>query len=118
MQSKCVLLNKNQEESVRNVYKLPSTKQISRYLHVCADFPTKTVWIKAINAGNFATWPHLTAKAVRKHFPESDETAQGHMKNVKQELRSTKKEGPRQYTKQTEEETQLTEPIEKEYDIF
>ena len=41
----------------------------------------------------FATWPHLTAKAVRKHFPVSDETSKGHMKNVKQGIRSPKKKG-------------------------
>ena len=93
MQSKYVLLNKKQEKSVRNVYELPSTKRIARYLHACAAFPIKTAWLKAIKAENFATWPHLTIKAVRKHFPESDETAQGHMKNVKQDIRSTKQNG-------------------------
>ena len=118
MQSKYVLPNKKQEESVRNVYELPSTKQIIRCLHACAGFPTKPPWLKAINAGDFATWPHLTAKAVRKHFPELDETAQGHMKNVKQGIISTKKERPRQYTKQPEEETEPPGPVEKEYDIF
>ena len=118
MQSKYLLLNKKQEESVTNVYELPSTKQIVRYLYACAGFPTKTEWLKAIKARNFATWPHLKAKAVRKHFPEPDETAQGHMKNVKQGIRSTKKERPRQYNKQPEEEIELTGPIDKEHDIF
>ena len=75
-------------------------------------------WLKAIKAGNVATWPHLAVKAVPKHFPESDETAQGHMKNVKQGTRSTKKEGPRQYIKQPEEEVGPTGPIDKEYDFF
>ena len=109
---------KKQVESIRNVYELPSTKQIVRYLHACAGFPTKKAWLKAIKAGNFATWPHLTAKEVRKHFPESNETAQGHLKNVKQGIRSTKKEGPRQYNKQPEEEIELTGPIDKEHDFF
>ena len=91
MKSEYILLNKEQEESVKSVYELPSTKEIVRYLHACAGFPTKTTWLRAIKAGNYATWPHLTAKAVRKHFPESDETAKGHMKNVKQGIRSTKR---------------------------
>ena len=30
-----------------------------------------------IPPGNFATWPHLSLKAVQEHFPESDETQQG-----------------------------------------
>ena len=34
----------------------------------------------------------LTAKAVEKHFPESEETQKGHMRSVKAGIRSTKKE--------------------------
>ena len=59
-QSKYVLLDEKQEESVNSVYKFASTKQVIRYLHACAGFPTKLSWIKAIKADNFATWPHLT----------------------------------------------------------
>jgi len=89
--AKYLLLPKSCEEAISNVYELPSTQQIVRYLHACAGFPTKTTWVKAIRAGNYATWPHLTLKAVHKHFPESDETQQGHMRSIKQGIRSTKK---------------------------
>ena len=34
--------------------------------------------------------PHLSVEAVQKHFPESEETWQGHMKGIKQSIRSTK----------------------------
>ena len=44
MQSKYVLLNKKQEEPVRNVYELPSTKQIIRYLHACAGIVSGQKW--------------------------------------------------------------------------
>ena len=77
----------------------------------------KTAWLKAIKAGNFATWPHLTAKAVKKHFQESDETAHGtgQHENVKEGIRSTIEEGPRQYIKQQEDEkSELTGPVGKE----
>jgi len=47
-------------------------------------------WIKAIKAGNYITWPELTAEAVHKHFPESDEMQKGHMKQQHQNVRSTK----------------------------
>ena len=67
--SEYVLLPKGSEEAIHNVYELPSTKQVICYLHACAGFPTKTTWIKAIHAGNFAIWPHLTLKAVQQHFP-------------------------------------------------
>jgi hypothetical protein len=72
------------------MYKLPLTAEIIRYLHASAGFPTKTTWLKAIGAGNYVSWPGLTAKAFNKYFPESDETQQGHMRNVKQGIRSTK----------------------------
>jgi hypothetical protein len=68
------------EEKANNVYNLPSTKQSIRYLHAAAGFPVESEWIKAIKAGNYVTWPELTAEAVHKHFPESDETQKGHMK--------------------------------------
>jgi hypothetical protein len=38
--------------------------------------------IKAIKAGNYVTWPELTAKVVHKHFPESDETQKGQIRLI------------------------------------
>ena len=46
--------------------------------------------IKAIKAGNHNTWPTITPAAVRCHFPESDETQQGHMKKQCQGVQSTR----------------------------
>ena len=69
-----ILLEKEVEEAVNSVYELPSTKEIIRYLHACAGFPTKSTWLNAIRKGSYATWPHLTLEAATKHFPESDET--------------------------------------------
>ena len=57
------VLPKKFEETVNNVYKLPSTGKVVRYLHACAGFPTKATWIKAITGGNYATWPHLSIEA-------------------------------------------------------
>jgi hypothetical protein len=78
------------KESVNNVYDLPSINQTVKYLHAAAGFPTKETWLKAINAGNFTTWPTINANIVRRHFPESDETAKGHMKKQRQGVRSTR----------------------------
>ena len=92
-------------------------KKNVRYLHACAGFPTKPTWLKAINGGNYATWPHLSAEAVRKHFPESDETHQGHMRSVKQGIRSTKqKKEP--ITIKVEGGEELTIPLKKHNDIY
>jgi hypothetical protein len=76
------------EEEANNVYNLPSTKQSIHYLHAAAGFPVKSEWIKAIKAGNYVTWPELTAETVHKLFPESDEAKKGHMKQQHQNVRS------------------------------
>ena len=56
------------------------------YYHVATGFPTKSTWMEAIKAGNFMSWPSLTADAARKHFPESEETQKGHMRTLHQGL--------------------------------
>ncbi len=85
-----VSANEEGKEEAINAYNLPSTKQSIRYLHAEAGFPVESEWINAIKAGNYVTWPELTAEAVHKHFPESDETQKGHMKQHRQNVRSTK----------------------------
>ena len=52
-------------ELANNVYNLPSISQMVRYLHAAAGFPIKEMWIKAIKAGNYNTWPTLTMSTVR-----------------------------------------------------
>ena len=73
-----------------NVYELPSTKEVVRFLHAALGFPTKATLLTAIRNGNLVTFPALNVSNVTKHFPESDETQKGHMKQVKQGVRSTK----------------------------
>ena len=52
--SEYCLLSKASEEAIANVYDLPSSQQIVRYLHGCAGFPTKATWLAAIQKGSFA----------------------------------------------------------------
>ncbi|KAL7501936.1 LOW QUALITY PROTEIN: hypothetical protein ACHAXN_000591, partial [Cyclotella atomus] len=73
-----------------NVYELPSTKEMVRFLHAALGFPTKATLLTAIRNGNLVTFPALNVSNVIKHFPESDETQKGHMKQSKQGVRSTK----------------------------
>ena len=77
------------EESISNVYELPSLEQAIRYLHAAAGFPTKTTWLKAIRRGNYSTWPLLTVANVHKYFPESEETQYGHLRGQRQGVRRT-----------------------------
>ena len=78
------LAHETTKEQANIAYDLPSVSQTVRYLHAAAGYPTKDTWIKAIKAGNYISWPGLTATAARKHFPESDETQKGHMKRQRQ----------------------------------
>ena len=68
---------KQQQKGINSVYELLSIKQVIRYHHLAAGFPTKTSWLKAINAGLFVSWPMLTARAVAKYFSESTKTQKG-----------------------------------------
>jgi hypothetical protein len=61
----------NECKKVANVYDIPSINQTIKYLHAAAGYPVEDTWVKAINVGNYSTWPGLTATAARKHFPES-----------------------------------------------
>ena len=79
---------------MNNVYELPNLEQIIWWHHAAAEYPTKTTWLKAIEAGFYATWPMLTSKAVKKHYPEHDATTKGHMHRVKSGIRSTKPTQP------------------------
>jgi hypothetical protein len=82
--------NTRESDTLYNVYELPTIGQSIRYLHAAAGFPTKSTWLKAIRHGNYSTWPLISVKNVNKYFPESEETQQGHMKNQRQGVRSTK----------------------------
>ena len=48
---------------INNVYELPNMKKVIQYYHAVAGFPSKPIWLKAINTF-FSTWPMLTNTAV------------------------------------------------------
>jgi len=72
------------------VYELKTQPELVRYYHAAAGFPTKPLWLEAINNKQYASWPGLTWEAVNKHFPESKETLKGHGRKTRSGLRSTK----------------------------
>eukprot|EP00804_Cyclotella_cryptica_P002887 CCRYP_009399-RA/>CCRYP_009399-RA protein AED:0.22 eAED:0.24 QI:0/0/0/1/1/1/2/0/735 len=79
-----------EQHTILNVNELPSIEQTIRYLHTAAGFPTKTTWMAAIRHRNYNTWPLITIANIHKHFPQSEETQQGHMHSQRQGVRSTK----------------------------
>ncbi len=46
--------------------------------------------LKAIKAGNYVGWPMLTERNVQKYYPETIETAKGHLNQTRKNVRSTK----------------------------
>jgi hypothetical protein len=78
------------KEAMHNVYKLKTSPELVRYLHAAAGFPTKPQWITAIKNRQYALWPGLSVDAVRRHFPESNETHKDHGRKPPSGLRSTK----------------------------
>ncbi len=70
-------------EAIHNVYELKTQPELVRYLHAAAGYPTKSTWVKAIKNNQYASWPGLMTDAVRKYFPESEETHKGHGRKKK-----------------------------------
>lgn len=106
----------NPAEAINNLYELPSIERAVRYLHAAAGFPTKATWLRAIRNGHYVSWPLLTVRNVNKHFPESEETQKGHMRNQRQGVRSTKNTRPRTASEPVPAPEEP--PIEKKRDIF
>ena len=111
-------------EAIHNVYELKTQPELIRYLHAAAGHPTKDYWIKAIKNKQYASWPGLTTDAVRKYFPESEETHKGHGRKTRSGLRSTKKAtqqeleeddftGPRPTLKSGEVHVRITKVLEE-----
>ena len=53
--------------------------------------PVRSTWLNAIKAGNYASWPGLTYNNASRYCPSAEETIKGHIVQIRQGLRSTKK---------------------------
>jgi hypothetical protein len=80
----------NVDEAALSIYNLPSTKEVVRFLHAALGFPTKATLLTAACNGNLVTFLGLTPDNINTHFPESEETQKGHMRQARQGVRSTK----------------------------
>jgi hypothetical protein len=59
-------------------------------VHTVCGYPVKSTWLKAIKAGNYVGWPMLNECNVQKYYPETIETAKGHLNQTRKNVRSTK----------------------------
>ena len=73
-----------------SVYDLPSTEQAIKWMHAVCGYPVKSTWLKAVKAGNYVGWPMLTENNVKKYYPETIETAKGHLNQTRKNVRSTR----------------------------
>ena len=72
------------------MYECTRNGDIVRYLHRAAGSPVPSTWCTAIANGNYTTWPSLTPQLVKTHLPKSAATTKGHMRQIRQNIRSTK----------------------------
>jgi hypothetical protein len=72
------------------VYDLPSTEQAIKWMHAVCGYPVKSTWLKAVKAGNYVGWPMLTERNVKKYYPETSETAKGHLNQTRKNVLSTR----------------------------
>ena len=73
-----------------SVYNLPNTKKVVRFLHAALGHTTRATLLTSAQHGNLITFPSTTPDNISRHFPESDKTQKGQMKQTKQGVRSTK----------------------------
>ena len=80
-----------QTETALSAYSMKSKRDLITYLHQCLFSPPKRTLLKAIHNNQLVTWPGLTTKSVSKYLDDdSPATDKGHMKRLRQGIRSTK----------------------------
>jgi hypothetical protein len=66
-------------EMSNHVYEFTKGYYATQYLHAAIFLPVASTFIKAVEAGNFTTWPKLTAHDVKQYLKKSEATIKGHM---------------------------------------
>jgi hypothetical protein len=81
---------KRRDEITNNVYKISKVYDTIQYLHAAAGSPVQSMFIKEIEAGNFTTWPTLTAQHVKMYLEKYAATIKGHMNQTRTNVWSTR----------------------------
>jgi hypothetical protein len=66
-------------QAANSAYHMKNKKELAMFYHAAAGYPIPSTWIKAIQAGNYTTWPALTADLISRNLPASIIMAKGHM---------------------------------------
>ena len=64
--------------------------ELAQWLHASCGSPNQSTFIKAIEQGNFLSWPGLSTSLIKKHLPSSETTTKGHFNQERKNLQSTK----------------------------
>jgi hypothetical protein len=86
-----IMLQTIRQEYIHNKYELPNIEPTIRYLHAAERFPVEETRLKAVQQGNYNSWPLINVTNVAHYFPKSEETQRGHMCGQRQGVRATKK---------------------------
>jgi hypothetical protein len=82
--------NNGVANEINNVCEIRKVHETIQYLHAAAGSPVLSTFVKAIEAGNFTTWPTLTAQHVKKYLGKSEATVKGHLNQTRKNVRSTR----------------------------
>ena len=74
-----------------SAFAMKTKPDLAVYYHRAAFCPVPSTFISAINAGNFSSWPGLTADLISKHLPKSIATAKGNNKLARKNIQSTRR---------------------------
>jgi hypothetical protein len=82
---------KHQHSSANIIIRKDKTKmELIQWLHASCGSPKQSTFIKAVQKGNFLTWPGLTIDLIKKHLPECIATNKGHLNQERKNIQSTK----------------------------
>ena len=83
--------NQNEPGQANSILPAGTIADTVKFLHQACFSPATSTFIKAIEHGNFATWPMLTSENVKKYLPKSEATAMGHLDQQRKNTLLTKR---------------------------
>ena len=109
-----------------NLHRLNKVKDVLDYLYAALFSPKKSTLLQAIQNNNFATFPGLTKKNVKKYLHETIATAMGHLDRHRKNSRTTmprknllqQLETEEYYTEEPEDEDITPKREDKTEEIF
>ena len=82
---------KTKNHSINYIIQADKTKtELAKYLHACCFSPCISTFSKAINNGNFISWPGINSINFKKILPTTIATEKGHLDQERSNLQSTK----------------------------